>query len=145
MSERCGEPGAGGLRHAEMREIIPAMTLRVQCLVVDSSDPHRVACFWQDALGWRRTHEDPDEIVLEPPEGSPEDGVAPDILFVKVSDDRMVKNRLHLDLRPEDQLAEVSRLEELGAHRVDIGQRSDSTWVVMADPDGNEFCVLKAH
>jgi predicted enzyme related to lactoylglutathione lyase len=128
-----------------MGEIIPTMTLRVQCLVVDSSDPHRLASFWQDALGWRRTHEDPAEIVLEPPEGSPEDGVAPDILFVKVSDDRVVKNRLHLDLRPEDQVAEVSRLEELGAHRVDVGQRPDSTWVVMADPDGNEFCVLKAH
>jgi hypothetical protein len=120
------------------------VTLRVQCLVIDSSDPHLLALFWQNALGWRRTHEDPGEVVLEPPEGSPEDGVVPDILFVRVSDDRIVKNRLHLDLRPEDQMAEVVRLEQLGAHRLEIGQPLHSTWVVMADPDGNEFCVLKA-
>jgi Glyoxalase-like domain len=54
-----------------------------------------------------------------------------------------VKNRLHLDLRPQDQAAEVARLENLGARRVDIGQGDDVSWVVLADPDGNEFCVLK--
>jgi hypothetical protein len=82
MAERCGEPGAGGLRHAEMREIIPAMTLRVQCAQLFTA-PIRIAslAFWQDALDWRRTHEDLDGIVLEPPEGSPEDGVAPEILL----------------------------------------------------------------
>jgi len=53
------------------------------------------------------------------------------------------KNRLHLDLRPGDQAAEVARLEGLGASRADIGQGSQVSWVVMADPDGNEFCVLK--
>ena len=53
------------------------------------------------------------------------------------------KNRLHLDLRPGDQAAEVARLEGLGASRGDVGQGPDVSWVVMADPDGNEFCVLK--
>jgi catechol 2,3-dioxygenase-like lactoylglutathione lyase family enzyme len=119
------------------------MALRVQCLCVDATDPDRLARFWQDALGWRRTHEEPDEIVLEPPEGSREDGVVSDLLFLRVPEAKMIKNRLHLDLRPDDQSAEISRLEGIGARRVDIGQ-GDVTWVVLADPEGNEFCVLRA-
>ena len=80
--------------------------------------------------------------AIEPPAGSPEDGVSPDLLFVKVPDGKRGKNRLHLDLRPGDQAAEVARLEGLGARRVDIGQ-GEQTWVVLADPEGNEFCVLR--
>jgi catechol 2,3-dioxygenase-like lactoylglutathione lyase family enzyme len=120
------------------------MSLRVQCLCVDTQDPDHLARFWADVLGWRRTYEEPDEVVLEPPAGSPEDGVAPDLLFLRVPEDKAGKNRLHLDLRPEDQEAEVSRLEALGARRVSVGQGEDVTWVVLADPDGNEFCVLRA-
>ena len=82
-------------------------------------------------------------MVLEPPEGSAADGVAPDLLFLRVPEAKAVKNRLHLDLRPEDQLAEVARLEGLGARRADVGQGAEVSWVVMADPDGNEFCVLR--
>jgi catechol 2,3-dioxygenase-like lactoylglutathione lyase family enzyme len=119
------------------------MTSRWQCLCVDTTDPRRTASFWQEALGWRRTHEEDDEVVLEPPAGSPEDGVAPDLLFLRVPEEKQTKNRLHLDLRPEDQDAEVARLESLGARRVDVGQ-GEQTWVVLADPDGNEFCVLRA-
>jgi predicted enzyme related to lactoylglutathione lyase len=124
----------------------PAPGLRWQCVVVDCADPDRVATFWQEALGWRRTHEAVDgdlEIVVEPPAGSPEDGVCPDLLFLRVPEPKQGKNRLHLDLRPVDQAAEVARLEALGARRADIGQ-SDTSWVVMADPEGNEFCVLRA-
>jgi catechol 2,3-dioxygenase-like lactoylglutathione lyase family enzyme len=106
--------------------------------------PANIADFWEAALGWRRTHADDDEVVLEPAAGSPEDGVAPDLLFLRAPEDKAVKNRLHLDLRPEDQAAEVARLERLGARRVDVGQGDDVSWVVLADPDGNEFCVLKA-
>jgi predicted enzyme related to lactoylglutathione lyase len=118
--------------------------LRIQSLSVDAADPRALATFWEAALGWRRTFEDDEEVVLEPPAGSPADGVAPDLLFVRVDDGRVVKNRLHLDLRPEDQGAEVARLEALGATRVDVGQGEAVTWVVLADPDGNEFCVLAA-
>jgi hypothetical protein len=118
--------------------------LRIQCLCIDTADPPRLAGFWQSALGWRRTHEENDEVVLEPPAGSPEDGVAPDLLFLRVPEDKAVKNRLHLDLRPKDQAAEVARLEALGARRADIGQSAEVSWVVMADPDDNEFCVLRA-
>lgn len=120
------------------------MTLTIQCLVIDSHDPDLLAGFWQEALGWRRTHDTPDEIALEPPAGSPQDGVAPDLLFVRVPGDKAGKNRLHLDLRPEDRDAEVARVESLGATRTDVGQDSSVSWVVMADPEGNEFCVLRA-
>jgi hypothetical protein len=118
------------------------MNIRIQCLCVDSAHPSKSADFWEAALGWRRTHDAVDQVVLEPPAGSPEDGVAPDILFLKVPEPKAVKNRLHLDLRPLDQAAEVARLEALGARRVDIGQ-GDVSWVVMTDPDGNEFDVLR--
>jgi hypothetical protein len=67
----------------------------------------------------------------------------PDLLFVRVSQEKAGKNRLHVDLRPCDQTAEVARLEELGARRVDVGQGTDVSWVVMADRDGNEFWVLR--
>ncbi|HEY1158775.1 MAG TPA: VOC family protein [Arthrobacter sp.] len=120
------------------------MSLRIQAIAVDSTDPRVPAAFWEKALGWRRTHEEDDEIVLEPPAGSTEDGVLPDLLFLKVPERKELKNRLHLDLRPEDQDAEVARLEELGARQVSVGQGAAATWVVMADPDGNEFCVLRA-
>jgi Glyoxalase-like domain len=119
------------------------MDLRIQCLCFDTTDPGGLAGFWESALGWRRTHEDDDEVVLEPPKGSPEDGVAPDLLFLRVPEAKAVKNRLHLDLRPKDQAAEVARLEGLGARRTDVGQGAGVSWVVMADPDGNEFCVLR--
>ena len=82
--------------------------------------------------------------MLEPPAGSPlEDGVSPDILFLKVPEEKQEKVRLHIDLRPDDQDAEVARAEAMGATRVDIGQ-GEETWVVLADPQGNEFCILRA-
>ncbi len=119
------------------------MTIRVQCLCIDSHDPDQQARFWANVLGWRRTSETPCEVALEPPEGSPEDGVAPDLLFLRVPEDKVVKNRLHLDLRPDDQAAEVERIEALGARRVSVGQPEDASWVVLADLEGNEFCVLR--
>jgi hypothetical protein len=120
------------------------MSLRIQCLCIDCHEPSGLARFWEDALGWRRTHEEDDEVVLEPPAGSPEDGVVPDLLFLRVLEDKTLKNRLHLDLRPQDQSAEVERLIGLGARHVSIGQAPDVSWIVLADPEGNEFCVLKA-
>ena len=117
------------------------MDIRIQCVVIDADDCERLARFWSEALGWRITYQSDDEWAIEPPEGSPEADVAPDILFVKVPDRKVVKNRVHLDLRPADQQAQVDRLIGLGARRVDIGQ-GEVTWVVLADPEGNEFCVL---
>lgn len=116
--------------------------MRIQSVLFDSYDPSALATFWQSVLGWRRTYEDEVEIVLEPPEGSPLAGVVPDLLFLRVPDPTPGKNRLHLDLRPDDQDAEVERLISLGAKHADIGQGPDVSWVVLADPEGNVFCVL---
>ena len=129
------------------RTWIPGVTtpaVRIQCVCVDAEDPRRAASFWQQALGWRLTDESDDEVSLEPPADSPEAGVVPDLLFLRVPEGKSVKNRLHIDLRPADQAAEVARLEGLGAIRADIGQGDSVSWVVMADPEGNEFCVLRA-
>ena len=120
------------------------MSVRIQCLCVDSADPERLAHFWAEALGWRITSQKPDEIVLEPPADSPESGLVPDLLFSPVPEAKAGKNRLHLDLRPTDQGLEVARLVRLGARRLDIGQGRQVSWVVLADPEGNEFCVLRA-
>jgi hypothetical protein len=121
-----------------------AVTINIQCVCIDARDPGAQARWWAEALGWRITHEEPDEYVLEPPVGSPQDGVAPDLLFLRVPEDKATKNRLHLDLRPDDQAAELARLEALGARRVDVGQSADVSWVVLADPEGNELCLLRA-
>ena len=120
------------------------MSVRWQCVCVDCADPRGLAVFWQQVLGWRLTYEHDDEVVIEPPVGSPEDGVSPDLLFLKVPEARSVKNRLHIDLRPDDRDVEVARIEALGATRVDVGQTGSESWVVLADPEGNEFCVLRA-
>ncbi len=120
------------------------MTLRWQCVCVNSTDPQKLASFWEQTLRWRRTYDSDDEVCLEPPAGSPEDGVSPDLLFLRVPEEKSVVNRLHIDLRPDDRDAEVERLLSLGATRADVGQPSDVSWVVLADPDGNEFCVLRA-
>jgi hypothetical protein len=69
----------------------------------------------------------------------------PGLCFVPVPEGKTLKNRLHIDLDPDDRDAEVERLLALGARRADVGQGDDVTWVVLADPEGNEFCVLRPH
>jgi hypothetical protein len=113
-------------------------------MCVDSIDPVELARWWATLLGWRITHETEQEVVVEPPEGSAEDGISPDILFLRVPEAKTQKNRLHIDLRPDDQAAEVARAEALGAQRVSIGQDETASWVVLADPEANEFCILRA-
>jgi hypothetical protein len=119
------------------------MSIRMQAITIDAADPAALSRWWASVLGWRVTYEDDDQSVVEPPAGSPEDGVVADLLFVKVDDAKAGKNRVHLDLRPDDRDAEVGRVEALGARRVDIGQ-GERSWVVLADPEGNEFCILRA-
>jgi hypothetical protein len=107
-------------------------------LCVDCRDPQLLAAFWSEVLGYETKMED-DVAFIEGPPGS-----GPTILFAVVPEGKTVKNRLHMDVSPVDrgQEEEVARLEKLGATRVDVGQGKVS-WVVMADPEGNEFCVLK--
>ena len=123
-----------------------AENLRIQCVTIDCENPQKLAEFWSAALDWKVTHADDEGVVIELLDESPEVGRIPDILFYKNPDKKSVKNRLHFDLRPQDQLAEVARLEALGAHRIEIGQANEpeATWIVMADPEGNEFCILRA-
>lgn len=114
------------------------MTLNWEELVVDSADCKALGQWWANALGWSIIYESDDELEIQHA-----DGAKPTILFLNNPDTKTVKNRLHLDFVPDDQAAEVERLVGLGATRKDIGQR-DVSWVVMSDPEGNEFCVLSA-
>ena len=121
--------------------------MRLQAITVDAHDPRALAEFWAEVLGWKIGEGGNEiEVWIERELGDPKNTGFPDILFLKNSDVKSVKNRLHLDLRPDDQASEVRRLEKLGAKRIEIGQSADpdTSWVVMADPEGNEFCVLRA-
>ena len=112
------------------------MALEWEQVIIDSQDSVRLGRWWTEVLGWVVVDDRRDEFEIRPSADT-----LPGLLFAEVPDAKQVKNRLHLDLRPDDQAAEVARLEGLGATRVDIGQ-GDESWVVMADPEGNEFCVL---
>jgi predicted enzyme related to lactoylglutathione lyase len=114
-------------------------------VLVDSANPLRAATFWADALGWVVIIEGPDEVVATPPGFDYPGTTALPLTFVAVPEPKTTKNRIHLDLASaslDDQAAKVERLVGLGATRVDIGQ-GDVPWVVLADPEGNEFCVVE--
>ncbi|MEY9838030.1 VOC family protein [Streptacidiphilus sp. EB103A] len=125
------------------------MASRFTELVVDCHDPERLAAFWCEVLDFK---------VIDRSKGMVEIGswvptaeevrarqMPPTLLFIPVPEGKAVKNRLHLDVSPIDGSTEdeVTRLLDLGAARADVGQGSDRSWVVMADPEGNEFCVLR--
>lgn len=120
------------------------MSLRVGCLTIDAHDCRRLAAFWAAALDWAVVEETDGGAYLVPREQVGKDSPVPGILLFRTSDPKSVKNRVHLDLRPDDQEVEIARLEALGATRVDIGQTGSEPWVVMVDVEGNEFCVLDA-
>ena len=130
------------------------MSIRWYSVVVDCDDVAAQSRWWAAALDWRKVYESEDEVVLVPPHTLDSEREiplferGPGLVFVPVPEGKTVKNRLHIDLAPPangDQAAEVRRLEALGARRVDVGQDPGTvSWVVMADPEGNEFCVLTA-
>jgi hypothetical protein len=113
------------------------MTAVWESLTVDARDPGRLARWWAEALGYQVVEERPDEVEIRQSADR-----LPGIVFVPVIGVKERKNRLHLDLRPTDREAEVERLVDMGARHVDIGQDGDD-WTVLADPEGNEFCVLR--
>jgi hypothetical protein len=115
------------------------VTLSVDTLTIDCHDPRPVADFWCAALGYRLDEID-DEGAVVKPAGGP----GWTMLFLVVPDEKVVKNRLHLDLRPTASMAaEVTRLEAAGATSIRRVDEGGSFWTVMADPEGNEFCVLR--
>ncbi len=112
------------------------MSLEWEQTTIDADDPARLGRWWAEALTWVIVDEGTDVFEIRPTADR-----VPGLLFLRADHAKMAKNRLHLDFRPDDQAAEVERLVALGASRVDIGQGSQP-WVVLADPEGNEFCVL---
>src|SRR5262245_13780100 len=113
------------------------MASRFYTVVIDCGDPPTLARFWAAVLDWKIVFEQPDEVVIAKAEDT-----YPGIVFGTVPEEKRTKNRLHIDLAPDDRDAEVERILALGATRTDVGQSEDVTWVVLADPEGNEFCVL---
>ena len=116
------------------------MSVSLHHIVVDAHDLPRLASFWAQVLEWNILSEREREVVIGPDKTAPVG-----ICFMPVADQKIVKNRLHLDLTPRsgDQDAEVERILALGARRVDIGQTGAESWTVLADPEGNEFCVVR--
>lgn len=108
-------------------------------LIVDAADPDALGAFWSAVLGWARLGADGGVVEIGDPAGTP-----PTLVFVPVDDVKIVKNRVHIDVNPtgSDQAEELSRLRALGATEVDVGQ-GEQSWVVLADPEGNEFCLLR--
>ena len=113
------------------------MGLEWEQVIVDSADPVALGRWWTEALGWVVVNDAADEFEIRP-----EKDRVPGLLFVPVPEAKTTKNRLHLDFRPDDRDAEVTRLLALGARHADVGQAGDESWVVLTDPEGNEFCVL---
>ncbi|MBA8824756.1 hypothetical protein FHX42_002103 [Saccharopolyspora lacisalsi] len=111
----------------------------IAAVVVDCTDPRTMARFWEEAMDWTLHEVTGDHAVLRSAKG-----VGPYLKFLRTPDAKTVKNRVHLDLRPhpgDDQTAEVAQLRTLGATDIDLGQ-GDVPWTCLADPEGNEFCVL---
>ncbi|OBA93756.1 glyoxalase [Mycobacteriaceae bacterium 1482268.1] len=113
------------------------MGLTFDEICIDAHDATALGVWWAKVLGWPHDIDDDGDVVLQPPPGA-----GPKWIFLAVPDEKVVKNRIHLDFKPDDQQAEVERLIDMGATRVDIGQ-GEQSWVVLADPEGNEFCILR--
>ena len=123
-----------GLAHTDR------MPVRLHHIVIDAHDLPRLARFWTQALGWKVLSERDHEIVI-----GADDNAPAGICFMPVSDPKTVKNRVHLDLTTSaaDRDREIERLLALGASRADVGQTGAESWTVLADPEGNEFCVVR--
>ena len=125
------------------------MTSRVTAINVDCHQPRQLAAFWCAVLGYKIIEEQEDFVEIgnwEPSVEAMRAGpVTPTLVFARVPESKTVKNRVHIDVSPtdRDQDEEVQRLLELGAQHVDVGQ-GEQSWVVLADPEGNEFCVLRS-
>lgn len=115
------------------------MSSRIAAIAIDAVNPRLIADFWRDVLGWREVAADAEGITI----AASRQGPTIDVLAVP--DSKSVKNRLHLDLRADGSSTaeELRRLLALGAIHVDVGQSPQVSWVVLADPEGNEFCLLE--
>ena len=119
------------------------MACRLSELVLDCRDPQALADFWCAVLGYRRLGEEDGAVEIGPAEGF--GGLAPTLVLSPSGTPKTAKLPLHLDVSPtdRDQADELQRLLGLGARPVDVGQRDTDSWHVLADPEGNEFCLLR--
>ena len=117
-----------------------SMPVRLHHIVVDAHDLPGLARFWTQALGWKILSEREREIVI-----GTDDNAPVGMCFMPAADPKTAKNRVHLDVTTsaQDRDQEIERLVALGARRVDIGQTGTESWTVLADPEGNEFCVIR--
>jgi hypothetical protein len=115
------------------------MSSRISSIAIDAAEPRVIADFWCRVLDWRVIDEEDGVISIGPVDGS-----WPTIDVIAVPEKKTVKNRLHLDLRADgaSTAEELQRLLDLGARRTDVGQGPGVSWVVLSDPEGNEFCLL---
>jgi hypothetical protein len=130
------------------------MASRLTEISLDCRDPDLLAAFWTAALDWVVLDREPGLVEIGPARPSDQalldavrSGPVPPTMFLaSVPEDKVVKNRMHLDLSPVDRSRdeEVERLLALGATRAEVGQTGEESWIVMADPEGNEFCVLRS-
>jgi catechol 2,3-dioxygenase-like lactoylglutathione lyase family enzyme len=130
------------------------MSSRLTEISIDCADPARLADFWCAVLGYDILDATDDLIEIGPDHGPDAElldavrraPLAPTIFLARVPEAKVAKNRVHFDVSPVDctQAEEVARIEALGATRADIGQSGAESWVVLADPEGNEFCVLRS-
>jgi predicted enzyme related to lactoylglutathione lyase len=137
---RSAQQSAGREDSFRCAEQTVGMPVQLHHIVIDAHDLPRLARFWTQALGWKVLSEREREIVI-----GADDNAPVGICFMPVTDPKTVKNRMHLDLTSSasDRAQEIDRLLTLGAHRVDIGQTGTESWTVLADPEGNEFCVVR--
>jgi catechol 2,3-dioxygenase-like lactoylglutathione lyase family enzyme len=119
------------------------MACRFSELVVDSRDPEALAAFWAAVLDYRTLGREEGAVEIGP--GAGFGGAAPTLVFAPVPDPTPGKVRLHIDVNATDrgQEEELERLLGLGATRADVGQSGDEGWHVLADPEGNQFCLLE--
>lgn len=119
------------------------MGCRLSELVLNCNDPDMLSRFWCGVLGYVELSRDATDVEIGPASGF--GGPAPTIVFALVSDKKVLPLRLHLDVSPvdRDQEAELDRLLTLGARFTDVGQTGGESWRVLADPEGNEFCLLR--
>ena len=130
------------------------MASRLTEISLDCHDPDRLAEFWTAALDWVVLHREPGLVEIGPARRADAElldavrsgPVAPTIFLAQVPEEKAAKNRVHFDVSPVDcsQEEEVERILALGATRADIGQTGEESWTVLADPEGNEFCVLRS-
>ncbi|WP_448615910.1 VOC family protein [Modestobacter sp. URMC 112] len=121
------------------------MACRITELALDCRDPAALAAWWAEVLGYEVVGTEDGVVEIGPP-GQGEKGAVPTLVFAPVADPTPGKLRLHLDLNATDrgQDEELERLLALGATRADVGQTGEESWHVLADPEGNEFCLLSS-